>query len=143
MVKRFWLFGITALAVALFAGSTSFAYDSEKTLCSAERDSFLVFKDYAGQLGVLDEEFDKIAVAGQQILDAEKERQSKYGRDKNYENISNLLSIHAGDIVKFAKEKSESAIEDIGYSYRFVFLSCRACHMIYEWDQSQKKHLSP
>jgi len=143
MVKRFWLFGIAALAITLFAGSTSFAYDSEKDLCRAERDSFLIFKDYAGQLGVLDEEFDKIAIAGQQILDAEKERMAKFGRDKNYGNISSLLQIHAGDIVKSAKEKGEAAIEDVGYSYRFVFLSCRACHMIYEWDQSQKTHLSP
>ncbi|MGR3177418.1 MAG: hypothetical protein ACUZ8E_05125 [Candidatus Anammoxibacter sp.] len=143
MAKKFWLFGIAALAVILFTGSTSFAYDSEKSLCSANRDAFLIFKDYAGQLGVLDEEFEIIAKAGQQILDAEKERQSKFGRDKNYSNISKLLQIHAGDIVKFANEIGESAIEDIGYSYRFVFLSCRACHMIYEWDQSQTKHLSP
>ena len=143
MLKKFWLLGIAALAITVFSGSTSFAHDSESALCSANRDAFLVFKDYAGQLGVTDEEYDAIGKAGQIVLDNETERQSKFNVDSNYTNISKLLQIHAGDIVKAAKEKSESAIEDIGYSYRFVFLSCRACHMIYKWDQSQKKHLSP
>lgn len=134
MGKKFWVWGIAVLAIVLFTGSISYAYDSEKALCSANRDSFLVFKDYAGQLGITDQDFDAIAKAGQQILDAEKERQSKFNVDKNYENISKLLQIHADDIVKAAKEKGDAAIENIGYSYRFVFLSCRACHKIYKTE---------
>ncbi len=132
-MKKFLLFGVAALALALTAGS-SFAFDSEKDLCRSERDSFLVFKDYAGQLGVTDEEFAKISAAGKQIVDAENERQANFGVDKNYENVSKLLQIHAGDIVTAADAKSESAIEDIGYSYRFVFLSCRACHKIFKTE---------
>lgn len=134
MARKYLLLGIVALALAFFAESKLYAFDSEKDLCRANRDSFLVFKDYAGQLGVTDEEFVNIAKAGQEILDAENERQSKFGIDKNYENISKLLQIHAGDIVKAATDKGEAAIEDIGYSYRFVFLSCRACHKIYQTE---------
>lgn len=135
MLKKFSLFGFAALALLLVVGTTSFAASTEKELCAGLRDSFLVLKDYSGQLGLEDSEFAEIAQAGQNIFDSENERQSKFAVDQNYENVSKLLQIHASDIVKTAKEKGESAIEDIGFSYRFVFLSCRSCHRIYKTEE--------
>ena len=135
MLKKLWLFGIAAFALTLVVVSTSHAANSEKDLCSGMRDQFLVLKDWAGELGLAPEDFAEIEKAGQAIVDGETERQAKFGVDQNYENISKLLQIHAGDIVKSAKEMNETAIEDIGYSYRFVFLSCRACHKIYKTEE--------
>lgn len=135
MLKKFWLFGIAALALSLCVVSASQAASSEKELCAGMRDNFLVLKDWAGELGLAPEEFALIEKAGQSIVDGENERQTKFGIDQNYENISKLLQIHATDIVKSAKEMGETAIEDIGFSYRFVFLSCRACHKIYKTEE--------
>lgn len=132
--KRFWISGIVAFVMAIFSGSVSFGYNSEAELCKGARDNYLVLKDYSGRLGLEDADFAAVAKAAQAISDGETERQSKFNVDQNYANISKLLQIHANDIVKAATSKEEGSIEAIAYSYRFVFLSCRACHRIYKTE---------
>lgn len=138
--KRVWVSGIVAFVIAILSGSISFGFNSEGELCNGARDNYLVLKDYSGRLGLEDEDFAAVAKAAQAISDGETERQSKFNVDQNYANISKLLQIHANDIVKAATSKEEGAIEAIAYSYRFVFLSCRACHRIYK---TEMENLSP
>lgn len=132
-MRKFWLFSVAALALSLSAGLVSAGTEGE--LCKSQAAAYDVLKEYSGQLGITDEEYGVIAKAGQTILDNENTRQSQFKVDQNYENISKLLQVHAGDIVKAATEKGDSAIENVAFSYRFVFLSCRACHRIYKTEE--------
>ena len=63
----------------------------------------------------------------------ENEGKREHG-DKNHAAISKLVSTHLENIVTAAGAAAEGAVESVGHSMRFLYLSCKACHKVYRTE---------
>jgi hypothetical protein len=81
-----------------------------------------------------DADYQTIQQAGATIRKNEEERIKSANVDANTRSLSKLVAIHAGHIEDRAKGDKVGLIEDVGHSYRFLFLSCRSCHQIYQTE---------
>ena len=132
-VKNFFVAGF--VVVALFMAGTTVGFASDKDVCSKQIDNYLKMKMNDGLLPG-DEfnpyDFKGVAAAAGEMLANEGNR--THG-DKNHAAITKLVSGHLADIEKAAGKAAEGSVESVGHSLRFLYLSCKACHKVYQTEK--------
>ena len=131
--KNFFVVGL--IAISLFIASVSTSYGSDKEICKKQIDYYLKIKMNDGLLPG-DEfnpyDFKGVATAAKTMLENEKKRTHN---DKNHAAITKLVSTHIEDIEKAASAAKEGSVESVGHSLRFLYLSCKACHKVYQTEK--------
>ena len=132
-VKNFFVAGF--VVVALFMAGTTVGFASDKDVCSKQIDNYLKMKMNDGLLPG-DEfnpyDFKGVAAAASEMLANEGNRTHS---DNNHAAISKLVSGHLADIEKAAGQAAEGSVESVGHSLRFLYLSCKACHKVYQTEK--------
>ncbi len=100
-------------------------YGSDKEICKKQIGKYIKIK-----VNPLD--YDGVAKATKEMLENEKKR--THG-DKNHKAITRLVTTHLENIYEAASDKKPGSIESIGYSMRFLYLSCKACHKVYQTEK--------
>ncbi|ODS32741.1 MAG: putative heme protein large subunit NaxL [Candidatus Scalindua rubra] len=77
-------------------------------------------------------DFKGVAEAAAAMLDNEGKRTHN---DKNHAAITKLVSGHLEDIKSAASKAAEGSVESVGHSLRFLYLSCKACHKVYQTEK--------
>lgn len=123
----------TALLFVCAISANSYGASSVRELCASSAKEFQKINRLKGYFPeeLTDADYETIRNAGATIKANEGERIQKFNVDANTKAISELVQIHAGHIEERAKGDKVGLIEDVGHSYRFLFLSCRSCHQIY------------
>ncbi|MFQ5862039.1 MAG: hypothetical protein ACE5IC_02855 [Candidatus Brocadiales bacterium] len=123
----------TALLFVCAICVNSYGANSVKELCASSAKEFQKINRLKGYFPeeLTDEDYATIRKVGEIITANEAERQQKFNVDANTAVISKLVQIHATNIAERAKGDKVGLIEDVGHSFRFLFLSCRSCHQIY------------
>lgn len=140
-VKNFFVAGTIALAMFMTGATVGFA-SSDQELCSKQKVNFLKIKMNNGLLP--DDEFapynfDEVAKAAADMLAIEGTRTHN---DKTHAAISKMVSVHLAHIQEAASKKSEGSVEVAGHALRFLELSCKACHKVYDTEHKNTK-MSP
>lgn len=139
-VKNFFVAGF--VVVAIFMAGTTVGFASDKDICSKQKVNFLKIKMNNGLLPN-DEfapyNFQEVATAAGEMLANEGTRTHN---DKTHAAISKLVSIHLEAIQTVASAEAEGAVESAGHSLRFLELSCKACHKVYDTERKNRK-MSP
>ena len=73
-----------------------------------------------------------VAEAAKAMLANEKKRTHD---DKNHAAITKLVSGHLADIEEAAAKAASGSVESVGHSLRFLYLSCKACHKVYQTEK--------
>lgn len=133
MLMKRLLIASSALLFVCAISANSYAYNSVKELCASSAKEFQKINRLKGYFPeeLTDEDYETIRKAGEVMVKNEDERQQKFNVDANTIVISKLVQIHAGNIEKRARGDKFGLIEDVGHSFRFLFLSCRSCHQTY------------
>ncbi len=77
-------------------------------------------------------DFEGVATAAGEMLANEGGRTHD---DKNHAAITKLVSGHLADIETAAAKAAEGSVESVGHSLRFLYLSCKACHKVYQTEK--------
>ncbi|MCR4290585.1 MAG: hypothetical protein NUV86_10050 [Candidatus Scalindua sp.] len=140
-VKNFFVAGIIASAMFLTGTTVGFAA-GDKELCSKQKVNFLKIKMNNGLLPN-DEfapyNFKEVAGAAKEMIAVEGQRTHN---DKTHAAISKLVTVHLAHIQEAAQGEAEGAVEVAGHALRFLELSCKACHKVYDTERKNKK-MSP
>ena len=140
-VKNFFVAGIVASAMFITGATTGFAA-SDQELCQKQKVNFLKIKMNNGLLPN-DEfapyDFKEVATAATDMIAVEGERTHN---DKSHAAISKMVSVHLTHIQEAAAGASEGAVEVAGHALRFLELSCKACHKVYDTEKKNRK-MSP
>ena len=131
-VKNFFVAGF--VVVAMFMASTA-VFAGDKEICSKQIDKYLMMKMNDGLLPG-DEfnpyDFKGVAAAAGEMLANESTRTHS---DKNHAAITKLVSGHLANIEEAAGKAGEGSVESVGHSLRFLYLSCKACHKVYQTEK--------
>ena len=131
--RNFFVAGI--IAVAMFMAGTTVGFASDKDICSKQIDNYLKMKMNDGLLPG-DEfnpyDFKGVEAAAKEMLENEAKRTHN---DKNHAAITKLVSGHLADIQEAAGKAAEGSVESVGHSLRFLYLSCKACHKVYQTEK--------
>ena len=140
-VKNFFVAGIIASAMFMACATVGFA-SSDSELCSKQKVNFLKIKMNNGLLPN-DEfapyNFKEVATAAADMITVEAERTHN---DKTHAAISQMVSVHLTHIQEAAGAEAEGAVEVAGHALRFLELSCKACHKVYDTEKKNRK-MSP
>ncbi len=131
--RNFFVAGIIALA--MFMAGTTVGFASDKDICSKQIDNYLKMKMNDGLLPG-DEfnpyDFKGVEAAAKEMLANEGTRTHS---DQNHAAITKLVSGHLADIQEAAGKAAEGSVESVGHSLRFLYLSCKACHKVYQTEK--------
>ncbi len=131
--RNFFVAGLIVVAM-LVAGATA-GYASDGDICKEQIKHYQLIKMNDGLLP--GDEFNPYDYSG--VEAAAKEALANEGKrvhgDKNHEAISKLVSHHLSNIVTAAGGAGEGAVESVGHSMRFLYLSCKACHKVYQTEK--------
>ncbi|MEE9259996.1 MAG: hypothetical protein V3U40_02645 [Candidatus Scalindua sediminis] len=134
-MKRKNIFIVCIISVSLFIASSSVSFGSDKDICKKQIDYYLKIKMNDGLLPG-DEfnpyDFKGVATAAKAMLANEKKRTHN---DKNHAAITRLVSGHLADIEEAAAKAAPGSVESVGHSLRFLYLSCKACHKVYQTEK--------
>lgn len=134
-MKRKNIFIVCMISVSLFIASSSVSFGSDKDICKKQIDYYLKIKMNDGLLPG-DEfnpyDFKGVAKAAKAMLANEKKRTHN---DKNHAAITKLVSGHLADIEEAASKAASGSVESVGHSLRFLYLSCKACHKVYQTEK--------
>jgi cytochrome c556 len=134
-MKKKNIFVVSIIALSLFIASASISFASDREICEKQIDYYLKIKMNDGLLPG-DEfnpyDFKGVAASAKAMLDNEKKRSHN---DKNHAAISKLVSTHLANIETAASKATEGSVEAVGHSLRFLYLSCKACHKVYETEK--------
>jgi hypothetical protein len=140
-VKNFFVAGIIVSAMFITGATAGFA-SSDQELCSKQKVNFLKIKMNNGLLPG-DEfapyNFKEVAAAATEMIVVEGERTHN---DKTHAAISKMVSVHLTHIQEAAGGEAEGAVEIAGHALRFLELSCKACHKVYDTEKKNRK-MSP
>jgi len=140
-VKNFFVAGIVASAMLITGATVSFA-SGDQELCSKQKVNFLKIKMNNGLLPN-DEfapyNFEEVASAAKEMIAVEADRTHN---DKTHAAISKMVSVHLTHIEEAAAGAKEGAVEVAGHALRFLELSCKACHKVYDTERKNRK-MSP
>lgn len=130
--KNFFVAGL--IVVAMFIAGTSVGYASDQDICKEQIKHYQLIKMNDGLLP--GDEFNPydykgVETAAKAALVNEGKREHS---DKNHAAITRLVSTHLEDIVTAAGSAAEGAVESVGHSMRFLYLSCKACHKVYRTE---------
>jgi len=132
-VKNFFVAGF--VVVAMFMVGTTVGFASDKEICAKQIDNYLKMKMNDGLLPG-DEfnpyDFEGVASAATEMLANEVTRTHD---DKNHAAITKLVSVHLANIEAAAGKAAEGSVESVGHSLRFLYLSCKACHKVYQTEK--------
>lgn len=133
MLLRRLVIASTALLFVCAISVNSYGANSVRELCASSAKEFQKINRLKGYFPeeLTDADYETIGKAGGTIKANEIERVQKFNVDANTKVISELVQIHAGNIEERAKGDKVGLIEEVGHSYRFLFLSCRSCHQVY------------
>ena len=130
--KNFFVAGL--IVVAMFMAGTTVGFASDKEICKEQIKHYQLIKMNDGLLP--GDEFNPYDYKG--VEAAAKEALANEGKrehgDKNHAAISKLVSTHLEHIVTAAGAAGEGAVESVGHSMRFLYLSCKACHKVYRTE---------
>jgi len=130
--KNFFVAGL--IVVAMFMAGTTVGYASDQDICTKQIDFYIKIKMNDGLLPG-DEfnpyDFKGVAAAAATMLENEGKRTHS---DKNHAAITKLVSGHLANIKSAADKANEGAVESVGHSLRFLYLSCKACHKVYRTE---------
>jgi hypothetical protein len=139
--RNFFAAGIIASAMFITGATVGFA-SSDQELCSKQKVDFLKIKMNNGLLPN-DEfapyNFKEVATAAKAMIAVEGERTHN---DKTHAAISKMVSVHLTHIQEAAAGEAEGAVEIAGHALRFLELSCKACHKVYDTEKKNRK-MSP
>lgn len=134
-MKKRNIFVVSIISILLFVGSSSVSFGSDKDICKKQIDYYLKIKMNDGLLPG-DEfnpyDFKGVAAAAKAMLANEKKRTHN---DKNHAAITKLVSGHLADIEEAASKAASGSVESVGHSLRFLYLSCKACHKVYQTEK--------
>ncbi|GJQ60649.1 MAG: hypothetical protein D8M57_11095 [Candidatus Scalindua sp. AMX11] len=142
-MKRNNIFLAGVFALSLFVTGTAVSYGAtDQEVCRESKKNFDAMVRNNGLLP--GDEFNpynykEVANAATAMLANEKKRAPG---DKNRTALIRLVSIHIENIEKAAKAADDGAVESAGHSLRFLTLSCKACHKVYE-TESQNRKMTP
>lgn len=140
-VKNFFVAGIIASAMFITGATVGFA-SNDQELCSKQKVNFLKIKMNNGLLPN-DEfapyNFKEVATAATEMIAIEGERTHN---DKTHAAISKMVSVHLAHIQEAAAGEAAGAVEIAGHALRFLELSCKACHKVYDTEKKNRK-MSP
>ncbi len=140
-VKNFFVAGIITAAIFMASATVGFA-SSDQELCSKQKVNFLKIKMNNGLLPN-DEfapyDFKQVATAASDMITVEAKRTHN---DKTHAAISQMVSVHLTHIQEAAAGEAEGAVEIAGHALRFLELSCKACHKVYDTERKNRK-MSP
>ena len=130
--RNFYVAGL--IVVAMFMAGTTVGYASDKEICKEQIKQYQLIKMNDGLLpGDEFNPYDYKGVEAAAKTALENEGKREHG-DKNHAAISKLVSTHLGNIVAAAGAAGEGAVESVGHSMRFLYLSCKACHKVYRTE---------
>ena len=126
--KKFFVAGL--IVVAMFMAGTTVGYASDQDICKEQIKHYQLIKMNDGLLP--GDEFNPydykgVEIAAKAALVNEGKREHV---DKNHAAITKLVSTHLEHIVTAAGSAAEGAVESVGHSMRFLYLSCKACHKV-------------
>lgn len=131
--RNFFVVGM--IVVAMLMAGTTVGFASDKDVCSKQIDKYLKMKMNDGLLP--GDEFNPYDFKG--VEEAAKEMLANEGtrthNDKNHAAISKLVSGHLANIQEAAGKAAEGSVESVGHSLRFLYLSCKACHKVYQTEK--------
>jgi hypothetical protein len=134
-MKKKNIFIVCIISISLFIASSSVSFGSDKDICKKQIDYYLKIKMNDGLLPG-DEfnpyDFKGVAEAAKAMLANEKKRTHN---DKNHAAITKLVSGHLADIEEAAAKAASGSVESVGHSLRFLYLSCKACHKVYQTEK--------
>ncbi len=134
-MKKKNIFIVCIISISLFIASSSVSFGSDKDICKKQIDYYLKIKMNDGLLPG-DEfnpyDFKGVAKAAKAMLANEKKRTHD---DKNHAAITKLVSGHLADIEEAAAKAASGSVESVGHSLRFLYLSCKACHKVYQTEK--------
>lgn len=130
--KNFFAVGL--IVVAMFMAGTTVGYAADKEICKEQIKHYQLIKMNDGLLP--GDEFNPydykgVEAAAKSALANEEKREHI---DKNHAAITKLVSTHLEHIVTAAGAAGEGAVESVGHSMRFLYLSCKACHKVYRTE---------
>ncbi len=110
-------------------------YEQDKIICKKQIEYYIILKKNKDLLP--DDEFNpydfKCVAKSAQTMHYNQSK--RIHGDKNHAAITKLVSHHLENIVKAAGGAGEEAAESIGFSIRFLQLSCKACHKVYQTEK--------
>ncbi len=135
LIKRFTIAGLALLFVCTISVN-SYAASSSKEICASSAKEFQKINRLKGYFPeeLTDADYETLRKAGEVMKNNEQERIEKFNVDANTRAMSQTVQIHAGNIEERARGDKVGLIEDIGHSFRFLFLSCRSCHQVYKTE---------
>jgi cytochrome c556 len=142
-MKRKNIFIACVFALSLFVTGTAVSYGAtDQEICKESKKHFDAMVRNNGLLPG-DEfnpyNYEEVANAATAMLANEGTRAPG---DKNRAALVRLVSIHIENIETAAKGAGAGAVESAGHSLRFLTLSCKACHKVYE-TESQNRKMTP
>ncbi|MCP5004831.1 MAG: hypothetical protein GY941_12950 [Planctomycetes bacterium] len=142
-MKRKNIFVACIFALTLFVAGTAVSYgETDQEICGESKKHFDAMVRNNGLLPG-DEfapyNFEEVAGAATAMLANEGKRTPG---DKNRAALIRLVSIHIENIEAAAKGAGDGAVESAGHSLRFLTLSCKACHKVYQ-TESQNRKMTP
>lgn len=131
--KNIFLVGLIAVSM-IFAG-TSVIFAGDKEICKEQIKHYIKIKMNDGLLpGDEFNPYDYKGVAeSAKLMSANEDKRTH--NDKNHAAITKLVKGHIDDIAGAAGTAAEGAVESVGHSLRFLYLSCKACHKVYETEK--------
>ena len=131
--NNFFVAGL--IVVAMFIAGTTVGYASDQDICKEQIKHYQLIKMNDGLLP--GDEFNPYDYKG--VEAAAKAALANEGKrehvDKNHAAITKLVSTHLEHIVTAAGAAEEGAVESVGHSMRFLYLSCKACHKVYQTEK--------
>ena len=132
-VKNFFLAGL--IVAAMFMAGATAGYASDGEICKEQIKHYQLIKMNDGLLP--GDEFNPydykgVETAAKSALENEGKRAHN---DTNHAAITKLVSHHLSNIVTAAGGAGEGAVESVGHSMRFLYLSCKACHKVYQTEK--------
>ena len=129
-------FVASLIVVAMFVAGAKAGYASpDGDICKEQIKHYQLIKMNDGLLP--GDEFNPYDYKGVEI--AAKSALANEGKrthsDKNHAAITKLVSHHLTNIVTAAGGAGEGAVESVGHSMRFLYLSCKACHKVYQTEK--------
>ncbi len=131
--RNIFIAGLIAISLIFAGASVSFAGDKE--ICKKQIEHYLKIKMNDGLLP--GDEFNPYDFKGvaesAKIMSANEAKRTH--NDKNHAAITKLVTGHINDIAEASGKAAEGAVESVGHSLRFLYLSCKACHKVYQTEK--------